>query len=535
MLLFAVCCGVTTLFPMRAEAKAKRYYKIIYKLKGGKNPRKQILRIRKGKSISVLKLKKPTRRGYSFVGWYSDAARTKPAKRVRGRIRSSKRTVYAKWKIKHYRIIYHLGDGKATIPLPESYTLKTSTIKPFKPTCPDYRFAGWYADSEFKKAKSSIKAGSVGKVSLYAKWVPTDYWDEHLDEKCNKINELVAAMANPMPSIVFITDMHLPSNALVSPDLVRRIAQRTDIGMVVFGGDAINFCTDRSEAISMLEYVRHAFEPIEMHHVFGNHDTNIESTLARASHAISRKAYIEATASENEVREDGAFYYYRDDEKRCMRYLFMDSNAPNAGYMDETQLEWLKERVLELDETWTILVFVHQFFYSAKLSNGAVSCKYDKNGKLICDLLNSISSETRAVIAGIFSGHCHADYAEVSACGYPMVSTVCDAYKRGAVMVEPERKLGTVSEQAFDVITVDTEGKMVYLTRIGVGEDRAFSYVLPVDDVDPVPSDAGDAGGDSSGSDGSGDSGADPLVSATTDAGDSSQGDGLANQTLTAG
>ena len=473
--------------PDAAYAKARKYYRIIYKLHGGKNPDKQVRYIRRGRSKAVSKLAIPKRTGYKFVGWYTNAARTKPAKRVKGRKQVSKRTIHAKWKIKTYKISYYMGGGSSTLSLTSSYTIKSATITPFPPNRDGYRFSGWYSDASFSKKRSSIKKGSAGNVKLYAKWKPTTYWDEHLNSKINTVNTLSASIANPIPSFVFITDIHLPSNALVSFDLVKRVAKNTDLGMVVFGGDCINHCSQKPVALETLRFVRHAFGDTEFHFVHGNHDSNTQKTGVLKSQIVSDAEFLAIARSDREVREGNNLYYYRDDEVNKLRYIFMDSNHPDANYLGSIQLDWLRETILELDETWTVLVFIHQFFNPSKLVDGQSYCSFDANGKLVQTLLDSIYDESRARIAGVISGHCHCDWSAYSEKGYPMVATTCDAYGKIRAGELGRRKIGNTTEQAFDIVTIDKDEQTLFFTRVGFGEDRQFTYKPP--EIEPEPQD----------------------------------------------
>ena len=43
-------------------------------------------------------------------------------------------------------------------------------------------------------------------------------------------------------------------------------------------------------------------------------------------------------------------------------------------------------------------------------------------------------------------------------------------------LTAPTKTLGTITECSFEVITIDKKLRKVYLTKIGAGEDREFSY-----------------------------------------------------------
>ena len=317
-------------------------------------------------------------------------------------------------------------------------------------------------------------------MKLYADWALADYWDGHFRKKCKIVNEIAAGIANGMPSLVFITDMHLATNIMLSPELVRRVVANTNTNMVVFGGDAINTPISAKEAKHVLRYVRNAFGDAEVHLVRGNHDGNRQGAGATSDKKVTDADFLGIARHESEVRDGEHIYCHRDDEEHKVRFIFLDSGEPNSHHVDARQIAWMKDRVLELEEGWTVLVFVHQFYrYNLEADEVKVVAR-STSGILVKDALDSVCDEAKAVIAGVVSGHIHKDYAEYSEKGYPIVSTNCDAYGRARPDIDYSHKLGTVSEQMFDVISLDTEQKMLYFTRIGHGKNRTFSFAPPL-------------------------------------------------------
>ncbi|MBO4432994.1 MAG: leucine-rich repeat protein [Clostridia bacterium] len=145
---------------------SKINYKITYKLNKGKNNAKSL------KSYTVTTsatLKKPTRKGYTFKGWYSDAKfKNKVTKIKEGS--TGDITLYAKWSKATYKITYKLNKGKNNSKNPKKYTVTTATVKLKNPTRKGYTFKGWYSDSKFKNKVTKIVKGSTGNKTLYAKW-----------------------------------------------------------------------------------------------------------------------------------------------------------------------------------------------------------------------------------------------------------------------------------------------------------------------------------------------------------------------------
>lgn len=69
-----------------------------------------------------------------------------------------------------YTIKYNLKGGKNNKKNPSSYYNTSKTIKLKNPTKKGYTFKGWYADKRYEKKVTTIKKGSSGKKTLYAKW-----------------------------------------------------------------------------------------------------------------------------------------------------------------------------------------------------------------------------------------------------------------------------------------------------------------------------------------------------------------------------
>ena len=155
--------GSTGDITLSAKWSAKTY-KITYKLDGGKNNSKNPASYKVTKAV---KLQNPTKKGYTFKGWYSDKKLTKPVTEIAEGTIGSK-TLYAKWTATKYKITYNLKGGKISKDNPASYKVTSSTITLKNPTRKGYKFVGWY-NSKGKKV-TKISKGSTGNITLTAKW-----------------------------------------------------------------------------------------------------------------------------------------------------------------------------------------------------------------------------------------------------------------------------------------------------------------------------------------------------------------------------
>lgn len=154
----------------------KTKYTITYVLNGGKNdkdnPSKYYI------TTSTIKLDNPTRKGYTFKGWYKDSKfKSKVSKITKGSTGNKK--FYAKWQANDYDIKFK-GNGATSGSMSRmtnrkygtTYTLKSNAFKR-----KGYVFVGWNTRADGKgtsyKNKASIKnltSKDEGTVTLYAQW-----------------------------------------------------------------------------------------------------------------------------------------------------------------------------------------------------------------------------------------------------------------------------------------------------------------------------------------------------------------------------
>jgi uncharacterized repeat protein (TIGR02543 family) len=144
-------------------------YSIVFDSNGGSDVLDMTLNYHDPITLSI-----PTKLGYTFVGWFMDpslinihAFDTMPAFDM---------TLYAKWDITLYDIIYELDAGINDTVNPSSYTMLTETINLNDPTKEGYTFLGWYDNPNFDGYKVyEIDLGSTESITLYAKWTINQY------------------------------------------------------------------------------------------------------------------------------------------------------------------------------------------------------------------------------------------------------------------------------------------------------------------------------------------------------------------------
>lgn len=150
--------------------------KITYYLRGGKNAAKNPSTYVEGKAV---KLANPTKTGYTFAGWYTDANyKNKLASNTISEKQTGDVKVYAKWTANKYTIKFAKNSTKAKGSMKSITATYNKSVKLTKVgfTRKGYLFSGWAKTKNGKvvyKNTASVKnlTATNGKtVTLYAKW-----------------------------------------------------------------------------------------------------------------------------------------------------------------------------------------------------------------------------------------------------------------------------------------------------------------------------------------------------------------------------
>jgi len=115
-----------------------------------------------------------TKKGYTFVGWYTDAGFNQQVTSIpKGSVGDT--TLYANFSIITFTISYELDGGTNDVVNPGTYTVESEKIVLSDATKTGYTFEGWYADAGFNQQVTSIPKGSNGDTTLYANFSSITY------------------------------------------------------------------------------------------------------------------------------------------------------------------------------------------------------------------------------------------------------------------------------------------------------------------------------------------------------------------------
>jgi hypothetical protein len=333
------------------------------------------------------------------------------------------------------------------------------------------------------------------------------YWADELTDAIGRIDEIRESASSYLSEFFFITDTHWIQNAQASPALINYMSEQLGVNNVVFGGDLIyRYNASKDSAINdeinsfyaaFTDFCKNG-ENLRIFSMLGNHDRNGSSNQPDASMRLTEEEAYDLYLKRMEgwaVTEAGnPNHAYYDDTVNKVRYVQFYFAGGQWGMTEDantpTSLAWATEKIMELDETWTVVLFTHGFFCGTEGSQTEITEESAKMEQAILKL----KSESRADIAAWITGHNHEDRAKVLQMTNPetgelvtellLLSFNADAYTHSSGY---KMSLGTVTEQCFSFIQVDALNKVIYVTGVGAAEDMTFSYakadtVIPEDD-----------------------------------------------------
>lgn len=323
------------------------------------------------------------------------------------------------------------------------------------------------------------------------------YYHPYIDDKAAQIRNLAS---NQSIGFFFWTDTHLDANYLQTPSLINYLTHGIKDIPVFWGGDGNTAYCEDPFAIwakhKALFSELNAGTSILLAH--GNHDIHAPlSKDATTGHWMSKtevfkefSSLLPSTIVRNEEDKSGLYYYY-DAPHSLVRFIFLDTfdnfsasggaqgHGVNSGF-SQVQFDWIfKTAVLKAPRNYKLVFVSHcnpvTSTYSAhkslKSAIKALVSHEDYEGL-------KFSDRPDLDILLTIGGHCHHDM-QISCNGCWNVMTTCDARYGDATrnpFVDPSsaRVKGTVTEQAFDYVSVADDYSSIAMVRIGDGGDRIY-------------------------------------------------------------
>lgn len=407
---------------------------------------------------------------------------------------------------------------------------------PFVPADYEDRIVGLENDSteqaenisDLQNRMTAVESGNVSST------IP-EYWVEYLEDKIATIKALQDAGGKDCYSFITLADMHYPSNlGKLSPKLAKKIIDAILAKYAIDLGDSqTRGChTSRenleAEVVKISEMLAPLFGYLlrtEGNHdfSFGKLDRDGDGTLSNTGkEPAERETYVHnltpAEMYERMYRQNGfvggtvhtdasGTACYVDDTASKTRYIILNTQKNDYElqadgtqkypkmwlfHFTQTQFDFLINEALVkgLTDEWTVQVFGHcslfQEIGDREVMQGVLKAYKDKttytgsyagvsdNGYYAVSV-NVDFTNAKGEFVGYIHGHNHTDNLHTSY-GFNIIGTRCDAKEENDATLKAERVIGTITEQSFDVFTVNKAERKIYVTKIGAGSDRVIDY-----------------------------------------------------------
>lgn len=293
------------------------------------------------------------------------------------------------------------------------------------------------------------------------------YFETNLATAIASIKSYMMALGTDGDAFVFVTDCHWNNNAKHSPALINEIIKKTSVRMVVNGGDYIYAHEDtKEEAYNEIYDCIQAFEFSDSNvvpfNIYGNHDNNTNNNNDATTYLVQSELYdMLLRPNASKVVFGGYNYYYFDNDSAQIRYIFLlwgNNELP-------AQTAWIAEVMSSLPNGYKAVVFHHGIYGVNSSSEIVITAQF------ILDAFEDYKDDLICFV----QGHAHSDqvyYAYDNNTTVPIILTDTDSLSP----LVGDATTGTITEQCFDVMIINTSTQTIQCVRVGRGSSRTISY-----------------------------------------------------------
>lgn len=313
-----------------------------------------------------------------------------------------------------------------------------------------------------------IDAATEGLTLIRKKQIyrEKDYFKQEIEQTIQAVNE-----KRLQDSLVFglMADSHYVINGGWEDSIanLRAVNRKAPFDAMIHLGDLtdgmVPLAITREYAVKVMEDLSSLKVPVYL--TLGNHDSN----------------YFRSNPEWLNEKEQSFLYlgkeepwYYVDFEKQKLRCLFLYSfnhrEKIRYGFSME-EVEWVKQVLAQTPDAYRVLVFAHV----PLLPEMHFWTKEIRNSKEMLEVLEEYVQQGGKILAYVH-GHNHADQIYYGK-KFPIVSIGCakcedfkDKKPDGAVTYD--RKMGTLTQELWDVMIVNGKKDEIEFIRFGAGEDR---------------------------------------------------------------
>lgn len=308
-------------------------------------------------------------------------------------------------------------------------------------------------------------------------------------------------------SFCVTTDSHLDDAMEDTLQHMKAVTKTIDMDFTVHLGDFLNGGFPRKHTARILKEQMQGYIDVSPKGVFypvqGNHDGFVNYTTEGITYdiALDEDWYAATAFTEqyhNVIRPYGKPYYYADYPLQKIRLIFLASfsytlegetgtfradpcNFQKWYRLSDCQLQWLKEEALNLGKEWTVLLFSHDGPLNLYDQTRLAKEPWPGNKKELFQMVLDARNKKGFSIAGWFIGHLHGDLVQIVE-GIPFIIIGNQTSYVPVLWPMPQtghfepRERGTLSQDLWDAVLLNTDARRLSLYRFGAGVDRQIDY-----------------------------------------------------------
>ncbi len=366
---------------------------------------------------------------------------------------------------------------------------------------------------------SSLKS-KEDKISI------PDYWESALITAVARAKAKQDISGNKCINFIMFSDMHVDADYPTDTNYVKHIgniaeiaSEKLNIPLVAMLGDHVTASISQSVAdmeangVACMDILKN-IPDTKLLNILGNHDINGgQGYLTSLSQPVIFNTLLREESQDfRRVWDSDGRYFYIDNLPQKTRFICLYSNwwdksiltdntvsfrYQNSFGFGQQQMDFIVNALSTAMDDWNIVILEHTpviagySWRELSLYRGVINAYKHRttftdtytgdlswqNVAVNCDFTNA-----KGNLVAMFTGHTHQDliYTEgntSTAVDIPVITITCAANSPYGTN-PPIRTLGTSSETALDIVSIDTENLNIYMTRIGTvgSEERSVAY-----------------------------------------------------------
>lgn len=366
----------------------------------------------------------------------------------------------------------------------------------------------------------SSLASKEDKISI------PDYWESALTNAVARAKAKQDISGNKCINFIMFSDMHVDADYPTDTNYVKHIgniaeiaSEKLNIPLVAMLGDHVTASISQSVAdmeangVACMDILKN-IPDTKLLNILGNHDINGgQGYLTSLSQPVIFNTLLRKESQDfKRVWDIDGRYFYIDNIPQKTRFIclytnwwdksILNGNTVSFRYQNsfgfgQQQMDFIVNALSTAMNDWNIVILEHTpviagySWRELSLYRGVINAYKHRttftdtytgdlswqNVSVNCDFTNA-----KGNLVAMFTGHTHQDliYPEgntSTAVDIPVITITCAANSPYGTN-PPIRTLGTASETALDIVSIDTEKLNIYMTRIGtLGEaERSVAY-----------------------------------------------------------